>query len=454
MGVLMSIFSRKSKRPPPPRKKKSEPRLENKTFANNAQIEFAGGIEWLAKAIYPMDEALELFRQRDQANLIIECGTGDSALIGGYSRGDWHKSQAIHSLAVVFAKYTMQANISGPAIYFYPLGERYGLIAVQNGIPIPGMDILDSESVVQRAYTEFLEQNANSTLYQAEEMLEGAVLVPLSDLIEFCGPDSALKRPPKRIPKSLIFLIVLMICAMAGGAYWIDLQEREEAAKKAAQVDINRLYADGIDALLRNEGEPGESVLRRMAQTALQIPTQVDGWQAQSIDCVPSGTCTTLYKRLFGTIEGFKSKSDPKVSITLQTPDSLKAIFTLLDSEDTASTQNRSVITRKSVPSLSDLTATEVPQLQLFKDAGLMAEVKQFANLLPDSVKAQPPALQASVKNPVRRAEYRLSAPLGYLLAPDLRIEEHTVIKSLKLSELFSQANSKFQLEGYIYAQD
>lgn len=214
--------------------------------------------------------------------------------------------QSVKSAAGIYAGALLLAQVEKDAILYEELGDGEAwLVAVRDGMPLPGFDIVADTATVQAQFSEALHYNPSASIYGS---IDGAKATLIDALDKLQKRDIALTRMhrPAALKRRVLAALALVLCvAAAGGAFYLQqerLVEEQSALQKLMDVQITersklQRRAELADSFKKSielrkrelhETVSPEAQFAAWVEFARKMPLSIDGWRVMDLDCDPA----------------------------------------------------------------------------------------------------------------------------------------------------------------------
>ncbi len=214
--------------------------------------------------------------------------------------------KAVYSAAIVVA----EKCGSGDAVLISNLGDgQYSLIAIRDGLPVPGLDIIGNGIDVSDVAREFISEGGERGI-----TLFGDASEFFPDTSEFSFEDIALDPKDKIGLMSPIkadlgrwFLIGVLVLTIVGGyigyGKWQQAQHRKML--QAQKIDPVKQYIQNTNRLLEKDLTAAPIfILNEYLKNLGRVPLIKATWMFQKGECL-GDNCVLTWKRGVGTFDDF-----------------------------------------------------------------------------------------------------------------------------------------------------
>lgn len=223
-----------------------------------------------------------------------------------FSSSDEKPSRNAHSLAAAFAVWS---SAHKRAVLVESLSvDSFAVIVVIDGLPVQDRLFSTIEEVVDLVTT-YADDGA-ATIFTTD-VVRFPFAEPIEDILteiaSVCTKDTLIRSVPQNVV--LIAIVLLLVCAVAGGYHSYDLYKKEQArkaaaAKAAAENPIPK-YLAALQAQRASLGFERESLIA-VFNSAKVLPLQARGWSLRRVNCgrevgLLDAGCNAQFERTFGT---------------------------------------------------------------------------------------------------------------------------------------------------------
>ncbi|KAF1037779.1 MAG: hypothetical protein GAK35_03891 [Herbaspirillum frisingense] len=312
--MFKRLLNRKSAPNPRPGKPsgKAGPAVDHTRIFQKDKLGIVAGLRWVPLT---KGEKGKLFNEARAQGDHSYCITPDGTQIGFFSSypGDHGKGRgALASLALLLGK---NYSLGGKEIFaFHVDAERCCLVALRDGQPVPGFDVIGSVEMVAERLNTFLQLadvgsvrrlGAVDLLGNVEEIDWGLVLDEVNAKVR-------LKKIPDIRKIFAVMAVAAVLFVAVSGAIAYKLAQERKIAEELARIanDPNIVYETKIDGDLAAVTGIGQASLQRMIGGLKQIPLQIKGWRLSKVECNPS-LCNASWSRIYGNFAEFGKALPP-----------------------------------------------------------------------------------------------------------------------------------------------
>lgn len=313
-------------------------------FSSADGIRLYGGLDWrLLESSEKVDSAVRATAKQLSASYFTLCSSSvkesrqqgkkvvvSSRQSGGFffSSTDEVPSKKTHSLASAFAVW---ASAHRRAVLVEQLtSDSFAVVVVIDGLPVQDRVLSTVEEAVDlvNTYTD-----DDSTTIFSLDTVRFPFAHPIDqifvEIASICTRETRIRAVPENV--MMIGVLVLVVCAVAGGYYALNSykkdQERKAAAARVAEENPIPKYLAGLELQRSSLGFDRKSlvaVFNSISQDkASALPLQPRGWNLRSVTCgrtpeLLEAGCSAKFERTYGTFEDirqalpqFKLKNPP-----------------------------------------------------------------------------------------------------------------------------------------------
>ncbi|BEV16239.1 type 4b pilus protein PilO2 [Herbaspirillum sp. DW155] len=445
----------------PARKAAPVPRVDHSRIFQKEQLAIAAGLRWVPLS---RGEKHKLFTQARTEGERSYCITPDGTQIGFFAstpRGHGKGRGALASLALLLSK---NCSLGGEELFAFHIdAERSCLIALRDGQPVPGFDVIGStELVAERLHTFLQLADAKSVRrLGAVDLLGNAEEIDWDLVLEEADAKVRLKKIPDiRQILTVMALSAVLVGAVAGAVTYKLARDRKIAEEQARIAnDPNIVYDGKIDDALASVTGTGQTTLQQMIAGLRQIPLQINGWRLNKVECTPA-LCNATWRRSYGNFAEF-GQALPASALG-------KPEYDVFKPEDLTSatlvTQHRLHDERAATPA----STTPPPKLMRSTLPLRSAVSTKFFSILQDlsmvdiKIKVEPAQLFAGQSDvnqlvrPVVNAVWTIEGPLWTLHA--IALENYVAVDTFTVDfdadqTAASVEKTRFKLSGKYYAK-
>lgn len=342
----------------------------------------------------------------------------------------------------------------GSELFVFHADGKHTLVALNNGLPVPGFDMVGLQSEIQSAIQLFRDIRKEQAIRIVGNVrwLEG--IEPLSPEQAFAnGPAHVCIQPMDRWRTRLLQVGVLgcfvLLCA---GAYTLYQEQFAAPVAQDMPEDPNLVYERELTQALMRTAPSGSAMLQQWSSTIQNLPVTLGGWTLKSVKC-RADACQSEWKRHHGSFTDFSQAAQMALgSAAFET--SGKELDNPVVSVMHAVSPTRSErLQRSTLPPVDQAQRTLGALLQDLMLLGarhaVLNEFKLFGSSTAIPVK--------SLRAPVLVAEFKLEADLWML--DEIALPQHVIPAGVELQVLIDGSSTQkeahygsFILSGAVYA--
>ena len=402
-------------------------------FDGNKNLAF--GLVWRGLSGFEGEDK-EIALLAKEVNASRQVVVHGKSVMCGFHSGPMQRGTQVYAAAVLFQESVKAVD----ALLLQAVdGAPYVLIAIRDGVPVPGMDLVGSKGSLVEKARDYI-QNAG----------ERGIIVygDSADVFPDTHPfDIESAQPPEKTksglvkPKKSIGIASLSAIAVAIVVAYMLYDNYEtglESKRNQKQVDPAVAYAQSLERALSQVGLPALSTARVFHSVVGQMPSTREGWTLKKIDCAK--VCIVTWGRNGGTNRTFiQSGADlSKVEFSgdggtvLQTVD-LKFPAGHLD--------------KKTFPKNRDFLLNTGSEFQLMSMAGITSNLGVTAPF-----GTTPGAVVPTGRKMLYRGTWSLSGPYGLMDDAFKRLAGNMTLEGLTITHSGGDIfGVRFKAEGYFY---
>lgn len=224
-----------------------------------------------------------------------------------FSSDDDAKRVKEHSLAAAFARWVKD---HGEALLYLRSGEGgVAVVVVINGMPVLDKVVANENEAFSIAAGYIRDHEHMSVFANDLERFPSSLMHEglLDALIGVCGKETLIRVvPPDFVRMAIVALLILG--AVLGYLHYKRVQAeqaRREALLRAQAEDPVTLYQQGLAQVATRAGVQAVA-LAKAFESAMRIPTRVQGWNLTKVACAMELPCTASFARTDGTFSELK----------------------------------------------------------------------------------------------------------------------------------------------------
>jgi hypothetical protein len=375
---------------------------------------------------------------------------GKTTLCGFLNAGSPKNVKVLYSAAAVFA-----VQCSSPdAVLITNLGQgQYSLIALRDGVPVPGLDIIDDGINVSDVAKEFISESGErgiSLFGDASEFFNNAEQFSF----ENCNCDSRTKKiviTPIGTNKSDVIIMVALIVVVVGGyvAYEKWHSSRKGKVPAVETVDPVQQYIDNVRQLLATGGGNVTVLGNSFLKLTDSLPLIQNSWQLANVNCAHQN-CAMTWKRVYGTYEEFVQDTniDPQI-LTFKEDGSLitQTVSSVIPGKPE---ENPAGLNLESLPSFNHFLLTVGSLFQTYSAVDINTQIRQgeiFGTVVDANLPSSIPG------GFVKKGTWLLSGDYVYAAEVVNQIPNYMTLEGFSV-DLDQDGLLKFKLEGNYYVRN
>jgi hypothetical protein len=342
----------------------------------------------------------------------------------------------------------------GCELFVFHTDAAHTLVALNNGLPVPGFDIIGLKSEIKSAIQLFQDIRKDESIRMVGNVtwLEGIEPLSPNQAFTHC-PRHVCIQPMVRWQTLLrqIGLIGLIVVLAAGGYSLYEAQQSTTMAT-ATPEDPNVAYERDVGQALLRTAPTGSVMLQQWTATLEILPVTLGGWTLKSVKC-RADACKSEWKRHHGSFTDFSHALAKELDMTafettgkdLQDP-----VVTVMHLIPAIKAERLHRPTLPLVEQAQRSMGTLLQDLLLLgAQKAVLSEFKLFGS------RTAPPL--KDLRAPVMVSEFKLEADLWML--DEIALPHHVIPEGMELQVSFEGAAGKkeahygsFILSGAVYA--
>jgi hypothetical protein len=342
----------------------------------------------------------------------------------------------------------------GCELFVFHADAAHALVALNNGLPIPGFDIIGLKSEIKSAIQLFrdIKKEESIRIVGNVNWLEG--MEPLSPNQAFtdCPTHVCLQPMDRWKTVSLQVGLIGFVVLLGVGAYSLYQTQLSAPVANAMPEDPNLNYERDLSQALLRTAPTGSAMMQEWTATIQSLPVTLGGWTLKTVKC-RADACKSEWKRHHGSfadfshaaqmalgVSGYETSGhdleDPEVSV-------MHAIHPVKPER----------LQRPTLPHVDQAQRSLGTMLQdlllLGARKAVLSEFKLFGSSTAVPVK--------NLRAPVLVAEFKLEADLWLL--DEIELPHYVVPEGMELQVLLDGSSGKkeahygsFILSGAVYA--
>lgn len=346
-----------------------------------------------------------------------------------------------------------QHSQGGSELFLFQFKQDHALIALNQGLPVPGFDLWGSQQAITDAAKLFTDIHGAQRVRSMGNVQGWPGIEPLS-------PDTAFADPAEYAQVSAFqslrqWLPVVLLAVLLGLAYaayaWYEAEQEAERLARSAPEDPNVVYERKLRAALQALAPSGMGAVQAWSDALSRQPLQLAGWTLSQAKC-RAEVCQLTWQRVYGNYLDFFNAAQTQLGVKaeVETSKGLKdAGVTTAHPTDLSSVTR---LERQNLPMTTEARKTLGAQLQDLLLVGASQVVVTDPTLF-----GEPGGGLAGLRKPVLRGEFRIEGPLWMLkelALPAFAVPEGIELNFLpnKGAELTQRVPTKFVLTGGYFA--
>lgn len=205
----------------------------------------------------------------------------------------------------------------GCELFVFDTDSAHILVALNNGLPVPGFDVIGLQSEIQSAIQLFLDIRKEESIRFVGNVnwLEGIETLSAIKAFTDC-PGHVCIQPMERWQTQLrrIGLIGLPVLVCLG-AYSLYLFDQEASRAQQAPEDPNLAYERDVNQALLRTAPTGSALLQQWNATLEALPVTLGGWTLKSVKC-RADACKSEWKRHHGSFTDFSHAAQLELGVS------------------------------------------------------------------------------------------------------------------------------------------
>jgi len=342
----------------------------------------------------------------------------------------------------------------GCELFVFDTDSAHTLVALNNGLPVPGFDVIGLKSEIQSAIQLFREIRKDDAIRLVGNVnwLDG--IETLSPIKAFTDcPGYVCIQPMERWQTQLRRIVLIglpvLIC---WGAYSLYQFDQEASKAQQAPEDPNLAYERDLNQALLRTAPTGSALLQHWNDTLEALPVTLGGWTLKSVKC-RADACKSEWKRHHGSFTDFSQAAQLVLGVSAVEASGKELEAAVVSVMHPIQALNSGRFQRQALPHVDlaqrSLGALLQDLLLLGARQAVLTDFKLFGTNTPVPV--------GDLRAPVLKADFKLEADLWML--ESIELPPNVIPEGMELQISIDGSSGKkeahygsFVLSGTVFA--
>ena len=343
----------------------------------------------------------------------------------------------------------------GSELFLFQFKQNYALIALNQGLPVPGFDLWGSKQAIADAAKLFTDIQGAQRVRHVGNMEGWPDIQPLSPDTAFADPvDHARITTFQTLRQFLPLLLVAILLGLVYAAYaWYEAEQEAQRRAREVPEDPNVVYERSLNSAWQGLAPSGMGAVQAWSHAIDKQPLQLAGWSLTQIKC-RAEKCQLAWQRNYGNYLDFSQAAQSHLGVPSEVDPSKALAEGWVTTDHPTDLTSVTRLERQNLPSVSEARKVLGAQLQDLLLVGATQVVLTEPALFG---KQGGNANAAGLRRPVLRGEFKIEGSLWML--KELALPTFVVPEGIELNvlpakgaEKVERAPTKFVLTGGYFA--